>query len=50
MDRQDQQWKPNVTVAAVVEHDGDFLLVEEQTADGIRSTTSPPATSKPANP
>ena len=36
MDRQDQQWKPNVTVAAVVEHDGDFLLVEEQTSDGIR--------------
>jgi 8-oxo-dGTP pyrophosphatase MutT (NUDIX family) len=30
------QWKPNVTVAAVVEQDGAFLLVEEQTADGIR--------------
>ncbi len=29
------QWKPNVTVAAVVEHNGGFLLVEEQTADGI---------------
>jgi ADP-ribose pyrophosphatase YjhB (NUDIX family) len=36
MDRQDQQWKPNVTVAAVLERDGSFLLVEEQTADGIR--------------
>lgn len=36
MDRQDQQWKPNVTVAAVVERDGSFLLVEEQTAEGIR--------------
>lgn len=30
------QWKPNVTVAAVVERDGAFLLVEEQTAEGIR--------------
>jgi ADP-ribose pyrophosphatase YjhB (NUDIX family) len=30
------QWKPNVTVAAVVERDGAFLLVEEQTADGVR--------------
>lgn len=30
------QWKPNVTVAAVVERDGAFLLVEEQTGDGIR--------------
>ncbi len=30
------QWKPNVTVAAVVERDGAFLLVEEQTAEGVR--------------
>lgn len=29
-------WKPNVTVAAVVERSGGFLLVEEQTADGLR--------------
>lgn len=29
-------WKPNVTVAAVVERDGKFLLVEEQTSHGIR--------------
>jgi 8-oxo-dGTP pyrophosphatase MutT (NUDIX family) len=29
-------WKPNVTVAAVVQHDGKFLLVEEQTTEGIR--------------
>jgi len=29
-------WKANVTVAAIVEHDGRFLLVEEQTADGVR--------------
>jgi 8-oxo-dGTP pyrophosphatase MutT (NUDIX family) len=29
-------WKPNVTVAAVIERDGRFLLVEEETADGLR--------------
>ena len=29
-------WKPNTTVAAVIEQDGKFLLVEEETADGIR--------------
>lgn len=29
-------WKPSVTVAAVVERDGRFLLVEEHTRDGIR--------------
>ncbi|HEX8963236.1 MAG TPA: NUDIX hydrolase [Rhodocyclaceae bacterium] len=29
-------WKPNVTVAAVVERNGAFLLVEEETDDGIR--------------
>lgn len=29
-------WKPNVTVAAVVEQQGRFLLVEETTADGVR--------------
>ncbi len=29
-------WKPNVTVAAVLERDGKFLLVEEETDDGIR--------------
>jgi 8-oxo-dGTP pyrophosphatase MutT (NUDIX family) len=29
-------WKPNVTVAAVVERDGCFLLVEEETTDGVR--------------
>ena len=30
-----QRWKPNVTVAAVVEQQGRFLLVEEQTSDGL---------------
>jgi len=29
-------WKPHVTVAAVLERDGKFLLVEEHTDDGIR--------------
>jgi 8-oxo-dGTP pyrophosphatase MutT (NUDIX family) len=29
-------WKPNVTVAAVIERDGHFLLVEEETAQGLR--------------
>lgn len=29
-------WKPNVTVAALVERDGRFLLVEEETPDGVR--------------
>lgn len=28
-------WKPNVTVAAIIERDGKFLLVEEETAEGI---------------
>ena len=29
-------WKPSVTVAAIIEHEGKFLLVEEETSDGIR--------------
>ncbi len=32
----DRIWKPNVTVAALMERDGRFLMVEEETADGIR--------------
>ncbi len=32
----DRDWKPNVTVAAVIERDGRFLLVEEETDDGLR--------------
>jgi ADP-ribose pyrophosphatase YjhB (NUDIX family) len=32
----DRIWKPNVTVAALVERDGRVLLVEEETDDGIR--------------
>ena len=30
------RWKPNVTVAAIVEREGRFLLVEEHSADGLR--------------
>ena len=30
------QWKPSVTVAAIIERNGLFLMVEEETSDGIR--------------
>jgi ADP-ribose pyrophosphatase YjhB (NUDIX family) len=29
-------WKPDVTVAAVIERDGRFLLIEEETDEGLR--------------
>ena len=29
-------WKPSVTVAAIIERDGHFLLIEEETSEGIR--------------
>ncbi|MBK6974323.1 MAG: NUDIX hydrolase [Sterolibacteriaceae bacterium] len=32
----DRIWKPSVTVAAIIERDGRFLLVEEETSDGLR--------------
>ncbi len=32
----DTRWKPSVTVAAVIERDGRFLLVEEHTPEGLR--------------
>ena len=31
-----ERWKPSVTVAAVIEREGRFLLVEEHTAEGLR--------------
>ena len=34
-------WKPNVTVAAVIERNGRFLLVEEETPEGVRLTGVP---------
>lgn len=37
--RMPQRWKPNVTVAAVIERQGRFLLVEEHTAEGLRLNT-----------
>ena len=30
------RWTPRVTVAAVIERDGRFLMVEEETDDGVR--------------
>jgi 8-oxo-dGTP pyrophosphatase MutT (NUDIX family) len=30
------RWKPSVTVAAIIERDGRFLLVEEETSEGLR--------------
>ena len=35
----DERWKPNVTVAAVIEREGRFLLVEEHTPEGLRLNT-----------
>ncbi|HEY9099401.1 MAG TPA: NUDIX hydrolase [Thiobacillus sp.] len=32
----DALWTPHVVVAAIVERDGKFLLVEERTAEGLR--------------
>jgi 8-oxo-dGTP pyrophosphatase MutT (NUDIX family) len=30
------RWKPNVTVAGIIEHAGRFLLIEEQTSTGLK--------------
>ena len=32
----DQRWRPSVTVAAVIEHGGRFLMIEEETSEGLR--------------
>ncbi|WP_034295506.1 NUDIX hydrolase [Herbaspirillum sp. RV1423] len=29
-------WKPSVTVAAIIEREGRFLMIEEQAGDGVR--------------
>lgn len=31
-----ERWRPSVTVAAVIEHEGRYLLVEEHTPEGLR--------------
>ena len=31
-----ERWKPSVTVAAIIEQGGRFLLVEEHTPEGVR--------------
>ena len=30
------RWKPSVTVAAIIERDGQYLLIEEHTPEGLR--------------
>ena len=32
----DTRWKPNVTVAAIMERNGRYLLIEEHTPEGLR--------------
>ena len=32
----DTRWKPSVTVAAIIEQGGRYLLVEEHTPEGLR--------------
>ncbi|RYF57059.1 MAG: NUDIX hydrolase [Comamonadaceae bacterium] len=32
----DNRWRPSVTVAAIIERDGRFLLVEEETSHGLK--------------
>jgi 8-oxo-dGTP pyrophosphatase MutT (NUDIX family) len=34
-------WKPNLTVAAIIEQDGKFLMVEELSSDGIAVINQP---------
>jgi 8-oxo-dGTP pyrophosphatase MutT (NUDIX family) len=35
----DNRWRPSVTVAAIIERDGRFLLVEEETSHGLKLNT-----------
>lgn len=32
----DTRWKPSVTVAAIIERDGKFMLIEEHTPEGLK--------------
>ena len=34
--RMNKRWKPSVTVAAIIERDGRYLLIEEHTPEGLR--------------
>jgi len=43
MSQESMIWKPNVTVAAIVEQDGNFLLVEEQIAPDSPTQFNQPA-------
>jgi phosphatase NudJ len=33
------RWRPSVTVAAVIERDGRFLMIEEETSEGLKINT-----------
>ncbi len=33
---QSERWRPSVTVAAIIEKDGQFLLIEEHTPEGLK--------------
>ncbi|NDD13594.1 MAG: NUDIX domain-containing protein, partial [Betaproteobacteria bacterium] len=32
----DNRWKPSATVAAIIEHQGRYLLIEEHSPEGLR--------------
>ena len=32
----DKRWRPSVTVAAIIERDGRFLMIEEETSGGLK--------------
>ena len=32
----DNRWRPSVTVAAIIERDGRYLMIEEETSEGLR--------------
>jgi 8-oxo-dGTP pyrophosphatase MutT (NUDIX family) len=36
MNAMNTRWKPSVTVAAIIERDGRYLLIEEHTPEGLR--------------
>jgi hypothetical protein len=44
------RWKPNVTVAAIIERDGRFLLVEEKTPNGFPTKTPQAKNNPPSSP